>query len=174
MWLELNPTTKATEDKVYDILPRPVKDYEVRVVVWDTKDIVAMDWEGTSDLYVRAFFDSNDAKETDTHFRCSDGKGSFNYRLLFNMKCPTDHYLFSLQAWDRDFFKSNDVIGEVQFDLKPLFEDVIETGKTIAMNRKYYDSYLQGVLPADLKIKFHDDDSFWIPIVGPNEKTKEL
>eukprot|EP00350_Pseudokeronopsis_sp_OXSARD2_P001760 CAMPEP_0170546452 /NCGR_PEP_ID=MMETSP0211-20121228/4805_1 /TAXON_ID=311385 /ORGANISM="Pseudokeronopsis sp., Strain OXSARD2" /LENGTH=33 /DNA_ID= /DNA_START= /DNA_END= /DNA_ORIENTATION= len=33
MWLELNPTTKATEDKVYDILPRPVKDYEVRVVV---------------------------------------------------------------------------------------------------------------------------------------------
>ena len=29
-----------------------------------------MDVEGTTDMFVRAFFDTKDAKETDTHFRC--------------------------------------------------------------------------------------------------------
>ena len=56
---------------------------EVRVCIYDTRDVKMMDVEGTSDVYCRAFFDSNEAKETDTHYRCTNGKASFNYRLLF-------------------------------------------------------------------------------------------
>lgn len=65
-------------------------------MVWDTKDIIATDIEGTSDIYIRAFFDTKDAKETDCHYRCSNGKGSFNYRLLFKMKAPADNYHLTL------------------------------------------------------------------------------
>jgi hypothetical protein len=69
--------------------------------------------EGTSDVFIKAYMDDKDKKETDTHFRCNNGKASFNYRLLYNVKAPAKHYLFTLQTWDRDLFKSNDAIGEV-------------------------------------------------------------
>lgn len=106
----------------------------MRLVVWGTKDVIAKDWEGTSDVFIRAFFDTKDAKETDCHYRCNNGKASFNYRLLFNLKAPTDNYNLSLQAWDRDFFASNDLIGDTTISLKPMFEDVIETGRQLELN----------------------------------------
>lgn len=80
----------------FDITPRPIKDYEVRVVVWDTKDIVAQDIEGTSDVFITCFFDNKVQKETDCHYRCSDGKASFNYRLLFDVKAPADHFVLTV------------------------------------------------------------------------------
>lgn len=44
---------------------------QMRVCVFDTRDIKMMDDEGTSDVYIRAFFDSRGgALETDTHYRC--------------------------------------------------------------------------------------------------------
>jgi hypothetical protein len=44
---------------------------EVRVVIWDTKEVIKADVEGTTDIFVRTFFDSKkDSIETDTHFRC--------------------------------------------------------------------------------------------------------
>lgn len=68
----------------------------MRVVVWDTKELVAADWEGVSDAFFRCFFDSNKAKETDTHYRCGDGKASFNYRLLFPVNAPAEDYGFTV------------------------------------------------------------------------------
>jgi len=80
-----------------------------------------MDAEGTSDVFIRTFFDSRECtKETDTHFRCQTGKASFNYRLLFDINYPRkkNDYALQVQAYDRDFFKSNDIIGESKVDLK--------------------------------------------------------
>lgn len=86
LWLEIIPTSVGMKDHIiYDIKPKPVEEYEVRVVIYDTRNIKMMDVEGTSDVYVKAFFDSKHSKETDTHYRCTDGKASFNYRLLFNL-----------------------------------------------------------------------------------------
>jgi len=97
-----------SEVPIYNISPKPCEDFEVRVVVFDTENVIAMDDEGTSDVYCRAFFDSKEeTKETDTHFRCSNGKASWNYRMLFNIKHPRKAYSLSLQLYDRDFFKSN-------------------------------------------------------------------
>lgn len=67
-------------------------DYEVRVVVYDTKETPCTDAEGVSDVFIKAYIDDKDKKETDTHFRCSDGNASFNYRLLFNVKAPRTNY----------------------------------------------------------------------------------
>jgi hypothetical protein len=146
----------------------------VRLVVWDTKDIVAKDWEGTSDVYIRAFFDTRDARETDCHYRCQNGKASFNYRLLYTVKGPNDNYNLTIQAWDRDFFASNDLIGDTTFNLKPIFDDVIETGRTLELSKKYYSSYLQKILPKESQLQFEDEDSFWLPVKGKDEKTGEF
>jgi len=82
-----------------------------------------MDSEGTTDGFVRVFFESDDSKDTDTHFRNSDGKCSWNYRLLFPFRHPSKNYKLTVQAYDLDLFKSNDFIGSHVIDLKELIKD---------------------------------------------------
>lgn len=93
LWVEINPLKGGNEEnkageEAWDIKPRPKKDFEVRVVVWDTKELKEMDVEGTSDVFVRAYFDGTSSKDTDCHYRCKDGVASFNYRLLYNVTLP--------------------------------------------------------------------------------------
>ena len=81
--------------------------FEVRIVIWKTKDVPAMDTlENMSDLFVKVWPEGCDPQETDTHWRCKKGKGSFNWRMLFDvelghstraMKFPYLH----IQLWDR-------------------------------------------------------------------------
>ena len=83
-WPEIYPTNVSPEvSKKFDITAKPATEFEVRLVVWDTEELKMMDDEGTTDGFIRAFFNSSNYKDTDTHFRNQDGKCSFNYRLLF-------------------------------------------------------------------------------------------
>jgi hypothetical protein len=80
-----------------------------------------------SDVFIKAWIDDKEKKETDTHYRCSDGKASFNYRLLYGIKAPRKNTNLTLQVWDRDLFKSNDFISEIQLPLEHMLEDAIAT-----------------------------------------------
>lgn len=66
----MHPTTGKKAPRVYDIKPQPQLEYQVRLVIYDTQDIPAMDVEGTSDVFIKAHIDDKDKQETDTHFRC--------------------------------------------------------------------------------------------------------
>jgi hypothetical protein len=72
-----------------------------------------MDTEGTSDVFIKATIDE-DEQETDTHWRCTTGKASFNYRILSKVKTPRPptkgKCFLRLACYDRDIFKSNDLI----------------------------------------------------------------
>lgn len=63
-------------------------------------------------------------QETDTHFRNQDGKPDFQYRTVNKIEYPPKVTKFTLQGYDRDFFKSNDMIGEATIELKDIMEDV--------------------------------------------------
>ena len=88
---------------------------EIRLIVWKTKDLAMMDWEGMSDIYVKAKIDGQDESEqsTDTHWRCQSTIGSFNYRLLLPVFSLKKSYLLTLTAWDKDIFSSDELLGEV-------------------------------------------------------------
>jgi hypothetical protein len=54
-----------------------------------TRDVKAADeWENMSDLYVKCWISDmrDDAQETDTHWRLKNGKGSFNWRMVWNVQ----------------------------------------------------------------------------------------
>ena len=74
MWVEINPKEvkpPMVEKKVWDISPKPPIDLQMRVCIFDTKEIDMMDEGGTSDVFIRAFLDSRKGSlETDTHYRC--------------------------------------------------------------------------------------------------------
>ena len=53
----------------FDIAPKPTDKNEVRIAVFDTKKLKMMDAEGTTDGFIKCFFNTKNAKETDTHYR---------------------------------------------------------------------------------------------------------
>jgi hypothetical protein len=63
-----------------------------------------------SDMFIKAeltYEDSRDrtiseAQSSDTHWRCADGKGSFNFRMKWDVELPSKFFRLTLQAWDRD------------------------------------------------------------------------
>lgn len=84
MWVEINEKEHILANKPpIDITPTPAEDIEVRLVVWKTKEIPVekLDWEGAADIQCHAYFNSDDKKYTDTHWRSFNGNGSFNYRI---------------------------------------------------------------------------------------------
>ena len=163
-WIEILPSeTLPKDDKPWSIQKRPISEFEVRLVVWETKNVEIKDWEGTSDIYCRAFFgnDKKTDKRTDTHYRSMDGKGSFNYRLKYDIKYPGDASVLNLQVWDADLFSSNDFIGDASLNLALPLEDCTMTDKQITLNKKYYESFLKDYMN-DGELEYYDQDSFWI------------
>jgi len=60
--VDISPTSFPPEEQVpvFNITPKPPEKFEIRVVIYDTLDIKMMDAEGTSDAFIRAFFDSKE------------------------------------------------------------------------------------------------------------------
>lgn len=87
IWVEIDEKdgVRASQPPV-DISPRPNLNYECRVVIWKTRDIMGGDFENTADIYCRAFFDPDHDLKTDTHWRAQNGTASFNYRLKLGMQ----------------------------------------------------------------------------------------
>ena len=167
-WVEIIPSNDSVNSIPWNITPRPTTNFEVRVVVWETKDVKIKDWEGTSDIYARAYFDSVEkSKRTDIHYRSMDGRGSFNYRLLFDIEHPSKDHVLNLQIWDADAFSKNDFIGDSSLNLILPIEDATLTNKTISINKKYYETFLQNYMGGST-LNYEDDDSFWLEMKDKN------
>jgi hypothetical protein len=57
MWLEIHDQKQATKSKIWSIDTEPIRDYQIRVCVYDTEDIPNLDDEGTSDVYITGYID---------------------------------------------------------------------------------------------------------------------
>ena len=58
----------------------------MRLVIWKARDVVAMDTlEDMNDLYVRCWVEGCAPQDTDVHWRAKKGKGSFNWRMKFDV-----------------------------------------------------------------------------------------
>ena len=125
MWLDIDPAGKSSDvGKVWDIKQEPNNEFEVRLAVFKCTGVPMEDWEGTSDVYIKCFINDTDKQETDTHYRCTTGNPSFNYRLLFDVTTPRmQPFVLTMQAWDRDLLKSNDLICQWQIDISEIIRD---------------------------------------------------
>lgn len=115
LWLELIPLESLDKAGKWFIEPKPQQEFEVRVVVWDCKNVPSRDKEGTSDIYVVAKIGEQMLK-TDTHYRSADGYGSFNWRMVWRVKLPMRDNTVTFQIWDQDFMTEDDFIAEATVD----------------------------------------------------------
>lgn len=168
-WLEIVPCDIPPEEAPpeWEIAPKPPAHLEVRVVIGNCEEVPMVDAEGCTDAYLRGFFDTKeDVQETDTHFRNSDGKPDFQYRLVYRIQYPRKVTKFTIQLYDADFFSSNDMIGENSVDISNLLEDVSLTKAALCFNKKYYEDVVKKE-HKDIKMEFDKKDvsRFWLQML---------
>ncbi|XP_017538292.1 otoferlin isoform X4 [Pygocentrus nattereri] len=146
MWVDMFPMDGPAPGPAIDISPRKPKKYELRVIIWNTDEVILEDddyftGEKSSDIFVRGWLkgQQEDKQDTDVHYHSLTGEGNFNWRFVF----PFDYLmaeekiviskkesLFSwdeteykiparltLQVWDADHFSADDFLGAIELDL---------------------------------------------------------
>ncbi|KYO40974.1 otoferlin isoform A [Alligator mississippiensis] len=154
MWIDMFPNDVPAPPPV-NIKPRLPLSYELRVIIWNTDDVVLDDvnpitGETSSDIYVKSWIKGLDhnKQETDVHFNSLTGEGNFNWRFVFRFDyLPTEKEItykkkdsiFSLeesefrepavlvlQVWDYDRISANDFLGSIELKLN----DMVRAAKT--------------------------------------------
>ncbi|XP_053783303.1 fer-1-like protein 4 isoform X4 [Desmodus rotundus] len=145
MWIDIFPRDVPAPPPV-DIKPRQPISYELRVIIWNTEDVVLDDvnpltGEMSSDIYVKSWVKGleHDRQETDVHFNSLTGEGNFNWRFVFRFDyLPTEREVsirrrpgpfaleeaefrqpavLVLQVWDYDRISANDFLGSLELQL---------------------------------------------------------
>ena len=118
-------------------LPPPEK-FVMRVVVWSTAGIPVpksvLLSTGMIDMYVRLILEGRPptkegdigsavkrwVEETDTHWRAKKGRGSFNWRSVFDVELPLASPRLTIQVWDHDLIAPDAYISQGGVDLSEL------------------------------------------------------
>jgi hypothetical protein len=132
LWVEMYEADENVP-RPMKIAPPPVIDVELRVVVWRARKMVIKDLGGNNDLFFKIGLVGLDHKqtrfgqvqETDTHYFASEGKGSFNYRIIYRFSIPVTKAKLRVSAYDRDLIGSNDNIGEAVVPLSGMCNDLM-------------------------------------------------
>ncbi|XP_077345125.1 otoferlin isoform X14 [Lithobates pipiens] len=146
MWVDMFPMDMPAPGPAIDISPRKPKRYELRVIIWNTDEVILEDddyftGEKSSDIFVRGWLkgQQEDKQDTDVHYHSLTGEGNFNWRFIY----PFDYLVaeekiviskkesmfswdeteykiparLTLQVWDADHFSADDFLGAIELDL---------------------------------------------------------
>uniref|UniRef100_A0A3Q3G9W9 Fer-1 like family member 6 n=1 Tax=Labrus bergylta TaxID=56723 RepID=A0A3Q3G9W9_9LABR len=146
MWVDMFPMDLPHPGPSVDISPRKPKGYELRIIIWNTEDVILEDsnfltGQQSSDIYIKGWLKGleDDRQETDVHYNSLTGEGNFNWRFVFPFfYMPAEkvvvvrkrEHIFSLdkteeklpailnlQVWDFETLSSDDFLGTVELDL---------------------------------------------------------
>jgi len=120
MWVDIMTPEEAKSNPPENIAPPSPITYELRVIIWETKEVVFKD-KNSSDIFVTCYPEGQKPQVTDTHWRSENGKGSFNWRMKFPLTVPCKLPKFKIQVWDKDILSPNDAIAEANLNLRSFF-----------------------------------------------------
>ncbi|KAJ8603740.1 hypothetical protein CTAYLR_000260 [Chrysophaeum taylorii] len=132
LWLEIRPDFEARRDPPVPFEGPEKKKFEVRVVCWKSLQVP---YE-MGDYYAEFWIGDSRKQKTDIHWRCRNGKASWNWRIKIPVVLPLDSPekgRLNVQLWDQDIIKWNDVIGDAQIDLYRWFLKAYHEKRSVNM-----------------------------------------
>ena len=128
MWVDILSQQQAKVSKPIDISLPPMKPFVIRLIIWNAKKLACNDMNNMNDLFISGIF-HDEKKCTDIHWRSSNRRANFNYRLLWDIELPMKRVYskLTIQAWDQDIIGESDLIGEAVIDMNELFRKAYDT-----------------------------------------------
>lgn len=153
MFLEVLTEKEAARLPIKNIAPPPPKPFEMRMVVWETKNVVIE--ETKVDIFIAAMLDGGERQETDVHWNSNDGYGSFNWRMKFPIMIPYPKPRLKIQLWDKDLLSPNDVKAECVLNLDKYFKRAFKRDQGFEFKEKWLSCFhpdKPGVCQGEVKV----------------------
>lgn len=153
LWTEIFPEDQARKMPFSKIKTETSQVYEIRVVIWETRDVPLVDG-GKVDIFIKCTFDPTGwvedevTKETDTHRNSKDGHGQFNWRMKFHLKTPCEFPRLKFQVMDAGVM-SSEAIGETVLSLKSTLKK-LKKQESVSVPKSYV-TFTNPVMPDDEK-----------------------
>eukprot|EP00638_Chattonella_subsalsa_P004869 CAMPEP_0117742152 /NCGR_PEP_ID=MMETSP0947-20121206/5374_1 /TAXON_ID=44440 /ORGANISM="Chattonella subsalsa, Strain CCMP2191" /LENGTH=692 /DNA_ID=CAMNT_0005558617 /DNA_START=137 /DNA_END=2213 /DNA_ORIENTATION=- len=135
LWVDILPANEARQFPKTIIEPPPKSKFEVRFVIWKTRNIPAGDPDSNlTDMFIRIWIGNDTHQDTDIHWRAQKGVGNFNWRMKFPMELPRESEgdnVVHIQVWDKDILEENDLLCERLLNFDTVF------GNAVIMNKPF-------------------------------------
>ena len=175
LWIEMFEQNEENKLEPWNIEPEPKSTLEMRLIVYETEEMENLDIEDTSDIYVMAFIDADKKYQTDVHYRCSTGQGSFNWRMVMPIEFPRKKFDLTLQVYDRDILSRDDFICGGRLNLSQILNDVNVLDLPIKLTSEYIQNLPEGknvFSNIEFEVKDEDPDGvkFWVQLEKNGKK----
>ncbi len=138
MRVDLFTEEDARRIRAEDLVSQDPVSYELRMVLWSSKD-VRMPEEKDRDkdvdqtMSVTVNFDGaageDIIKNTDTAWYAEGGAADWHHRMVWSVNLPALHPRVKLTMWDDKMIDDREAIGEVIYNLGPMFEMALRDKK---------------------------------------------
>ena len=167
MWLEMFDEEEGNKMEPWNIIPEPKNNLEMRLIIYETEGMENLDIEDTSDIYVLAFLDNGKKFQTDVHYRCSTGQGSFNWRMKIPVEFPRDKFDLTLQTFDNDILSRDDFICGARLNISQILNDVNTLDLPLKFSSEYYKNLpIEKKVISNIEFVGRDEDEegvkFWV------------
>lgn len=181
LWIDMMTGEESQARKLATLPSTEPFPFQLRMVIWKVTHIEMANGE-VPDIYVSGRHELDDGtkleQRTDTHFGADDGMGTFNWRLIFDLKVPCRDPRLMLRVWN-DKFITDDPLAEVTLDLSRDFlrarreNNVIELPRgSIRLTHPAFPGDVCGVL--DLEgLLLPQDEAVMRPVGAGHEEPNE-
>ena len=147
-WIEMYEPSIAVDIPVVPIAPPKVTEWEMRVVVWETRKVPKLSEKRSMNMYVVGeflYFSSEDSTrgpqqlhESDVHSGVRDGAGKFNWRMKYLVQVPCKHPRLRVQVYDHDMFSLDGFACETVINLETLFREALLSQDEVKRPKKHF------------------------------------
>ena len=141
MFVEILSPQRAKVVKPAKIERPPPEEYEIRLIIWEARNIVYEGKKKQIDAMICVSYDPEGylseavKKETDVHLGCTDGKPIWNWRMKFNLTVPCTFPRLTFDLKDFNTFGADEALCSCTISVKRLIKKLVQDGKLELKNK---------------------------------------